>query len=285
MKLYIKLIRVYLNTLSFIYPQKGGEIAVNMFQKVRIKTIKEKEKPFFENSKPFTIKREGEDLQCYEMGNPEGKLLFLVHGWESNPGCFLKFTEDILNYRIVTFEMPAHANNKEELTNLIVCKEAFKTLLNHIKPQEPFNLISHSFGSAVSSFALAEVDYKVDKMVFLSTNNDIEDVFTDFQKMIGFNDRIYKNIIKIISERFNVNLSDMVVSDRLKDANFNELLLIHDTDDKVIPFKNSKVINDVVDNTTLLEFSKIGHYRMLWNDDVISESLNFVTKKNVEVVL
>jgi pimeloyl-ACP methyl ester carboxylesterase len=285
MKLYIKLIRVYLNTLSFVYPKKGGKVAVNMFQKVRIKTIKEKEKPFFEKAKPFKITREGENLQCYEMGNPEGKLLFLVHGWESNPGCFYKFTDDLLDHRIITFEMPAHANNKEELTNLIVCKEAFKTLLNHINPQESFNLISHSFGSAVSSFALSEVDYKVDKIVFLSTNNDIEDVFLDFQKMIGFNNKIYKNILNIISERFNVTLSDMVVSDRLKSANFNELLLIHDTDDKVIPFKNSKVINDTVEGTKLLEFSKIGHYRMLWNEDVIRESLNFVKEKNVEVVL
>ncbi len=77
----------------------------------------------------------------------------------------------------------------------------------------------------------------------------------------------------------NENLSDMNIVDRLKTCNFEGILVIHDKYDKVIPYKNAEDICKLVNNSVLKTFEKIGHYRMLWNDDVIKETVDFITTK------
>tara|TARA_B110000977_G_scaffold121205_1_gene155936 strand:+ start:816 stop:1643 length:828 start_codon:yes stop_codon:yes gene_type:complete len=275
MKYILLLNRFWLNITSFIAPKYCANLAVNIFSKVRIKSIRDKEKPFYAQAREFKVARAGEDLSCYELGNPKGKLLFLVHGWESNPGCFTQFLPHLANYRIIAFTLPSHAHNKETHTNMYEGKDAFKLVLDAIKPTEPFHVVAHSLGSSISSFALSETDYQVDKLVFLSANNLIKQVFQDFQKLVGFNDKVYGLIADKIEGITGNKLEEMKVEDRLKKVKFNELLLIHDKFDKIISFENSAVLHKKFANSKLIPFEKIGHYRMLWNEEVLSEVLRF----------
>lgn len=275
MRYYLILIRYYLNVLSFVSPKFAGKQAFSVFSKVRKKEVKGKEQEFFDQSKLFVVPRKGEDISCYELGNPVGKLLFLVHGWESNPGCFTQFLPQLSNYRIIAFTLPGHAHNKETHTNMYECKDAFKLVLDYLSPKEEFHVVAHSLGSSVTAFALSETTYKADKLIFLSANNDIVQVFDDFQKLLGFNDRVFRLIADRIERVSGDKLVDMKVEDRLKKVNFNELLLIHDRFDKIIPFEKSETLSKKFANSKLIPFERIGHYRMLWNDKVLQEVLNF----------
>ena len=275
MKYILLLNRFWLNITSFIAPRYCGRRAVFIFSKVRKKTIRNKEKTFYEQASTFELEREGENITCYELGNPDGKLLFLVHGWESNPGCFTQFLPHLATYRIIAFTLPAHSTNKETHTNMYQGKDAFKTLINYIKPTEPFHVVAHSMGSAISAFALSEMDYKADKLVFLSANNDIEQVFIDFQKLVGFNQRVFSFLEDYIEKLAGHSLQEMRVDNRLEKVIFNELLLIHDKYDKIIPFKKSVELNKKFSNSKLISFENIGHYRMLWNEEVLAKVLEF----------
>jgi len=279
MKNIILFYRYYLNLLSFIAPKFGGKVAVNLFQKVRLKTPKRREKEFYDKAKLFRIPFDKESIFAYELGNPKGKLIFLIHGWDSNAGSLSKFADALVktnNFRVIAFDLPAHHQSKQKYTNLYEAKNAFIQLLKAINPKDEFSVVAHSFGAAVSSFALSETNYKIDKIVFLSGNDVIEDVFKQFQKMIGFNDKIYSEVAKWTHKIIKKPLGDLVVSERLKQIDFNKLLLIHDKFDKVIPFKNAESIHKKIDNSVLKPFKKIGHYRMLWNDDVLKETINFL---------
>ncbi len=275
MKYYLILIRYSLNLLSFVLPKYAGKKAISVFSKVRKKEIKKKEQEFFDQSHSFIVPRPGEDISCYELGNPDGKLLFLVHGWESNPGCFTQFLPHLSSYRIIAFTLPSHAHNKETHTNMYECKDAFKLVLDFISPKEEFHVVAHSLGSSVTAFALSETNYKADKLVFLSANNDIVQVFEDFQKLLGFNDRVFRLIAERIEHIAGDKLEEMKVEDRLSRVKFNELLLIHDRFDKIIPFEKSETLSKKFSNSKLIPFERIGHYRMLWNDKVLKEVLDF----------
>jgi len=275
MKYYLILIRYSLNFLSFVLPTYAGKKAISVFSKVRKKEVKGKEQEFFDQSHSFTVPRPGEDISCYELGNPKGKLLFLVHGWESNPGCFTQFLPHLSSYRIIAFTLPSHAHKKETHTNMYECKDAFKLVLDFISPKEEFHVVAHSLGSSVTAFALSETNYKVDKLVFLSANNDIVQVFEDFQKLLGFNDRVFRLIAERIEHIAGDKLEEMKVEDRLSRVKFNELLLIHDRFDKIIPFEKSETLSKKFSNSKLIPFQRIGHYRMLWNDKVLKEVLDF----------
>lgn len=274
-KLILLLNRWLLNVTSYLAPTYSSKLAIRIFTKVRKKSIREKEKVFFTQAKKFEVAREGENVACYELGNPAGKLLFLVHGWESNPGCFTQFSPHLSSYRIIAFTLPGHADNKETHTNMYKGKDAFKLVLNEIKPEGPFHVVAHSMGSAITAFALSELDYEVDKLVFLSANNDIEQVFIDFQKLLGFNNRVFKLLENYIEKLSGDSLKEMRIDSRLEKVNFNELLLIHDEFDKIIPFQKSVELSEKFSNSKLIPFQKIGHYRMLWNEKVLEEVLRF----------
>ena len=269
-----------LNFISYFAPKLAANQSVNIFSKVRIKTIKEKEQWLYDNAKQFYCDTPFEKISCYELGNPNGKLIFLVHGWDSNAGSLSHFAKSLKNdYRIISLDLPAHGKNKKEGTNLYESKEALKSVLKHIQPKDRFDTISHSFESSVVSIALSELpEFKADKVVLLSSNNEIEDVFVDFRKLIGFNNTVYKELLKVVKEVFGKDISEIVIADYLKSAEFNQLLLIHDTKDKVISFKNSERINDEVAKTQLIPFIKIGHYRMLWHEEVLNTTLIFLKK-------
>ncbi len=280
-KLYFKVIKLYLNLLSVIAPQHGGKTAINVFLTVRLKKIKEREKAFYSKAKAFTLEPKivsnSHNIKYYELGEANTKIVFLIHGWNSNAGSLSRFAFELSKtHRVISLDLPAHAHSKGKRTNLFECKEVLKKFIAHINPKETFSIVGHSFGAAVVAYALSETQHHVDKVVLLSANNKLKIIFREFQKMIGFNDTIYNEIEKWIKSIFNLDLEKLILSDFIKKIKFNDLLIIHDKFDKVIPVKSAEEIKKAIPNIKLSVYQKIGHYRMLWNEDVVSETVKFI---------
>jgi pimeloyl-ACP methyl ester carboxylesterase len=64
-------------------------------------------------------------------------------------------------------------------------------------------------------------------------------------------------------------VANIAVASKIQRVNYQHLLLIHDRKDKVIPFEFSATVHQAAPQSELMEFEKIGHYRMLWNDEVV----------------
>ena len=278
MKYYLKILKIYYKIVSFLSPKLGGKLAFKLFQKVRKKDISKREISFYEKARHFRIPLPKEDLHCYEFGNPTGELIFLVHGWDSNAGSLSKFAFELeeRNYRVISFDLPGHANTKSEYTNLYECKEAFKKLIEFINPQEPFTIISHSFGSAMTAYTMAEIDYSVDKFVFLTTPNSLLEIFTNFKNFVGITDKTFSFMLNNVNKLLKEDVHDISVEEKLKHISFTKLLIVHDKKDKILPFKNSEEVLMSTDNTELKSYERIGHYRMLWNNDVLKDTLDFI---------
>ena len=278
MKYYLKLLRLYYKIVSNISPRLGGLMAFNLFQKVRKKDVRHREQSFYKKARHFKLPFLDQDLHCYEMGNVQGELVFLVHGWDSNAGSLSRFAFELAerNYRVVSFDLPGHANSDSDRTNLYECKEAFTSLLEFINPQEPFTVIAHSFGSAVTTYTMSKLKYEIDKFVFLTTPNSLLDVFTDFKDFIGITDQSFSYMLKKAEKLVQEDIETVNVGERLKNISFTKLLLVHDKSDKIIPFKNSEDVFHANKNSDLKTYNRIGHYRMLWNDDVLEDTMSFI---------
>lgn len=276
MNFSLKVIKYYLNFLTIFNSKYAGRIAVKLFQKIRIRKVKPKEEEFYEKAKKFTIKNS--NSVCYELGNPKGKLVFLVHGWDSNAGSLSRFAFELAtkNYRVISLDLPSHAYSKGTHTNLFECKDAVIKLINHINPKEPFDIFGHSFGAAVSVYSLSELNYSVNNIVLLSANNKMKQIFRDFQKMIGFNDKVYDQVAYWVKSIVHIDLENLILTDFIKKVAYKNLLVIHDKFDKILPFISALEIKEAFPETTLLSYEKIGHYRMLWNDDVVKKSIQFI---------
>ncbi len=278
MKLYLKILKQYYRMISFLSPQLGGKLAFKLFQKVRNKDIRKREEVFYEKARHFRIPLQKEDLHCYELGNSKGELIFLVHGWDSNAGSLSKFAFELedRNYRVISFDLPGHANSKSEYTNLYECKEAFKKLIEFINPQQPFTIISHSFGSAMTAYTMSELNYTVDKFVFLTTPNSLLEIFTNFKNFVGITDKTFSHMIDNATQSLHEDVRKVRVEEKLDRVSFTKLLLVHDKLDKILPYRNSEEVFKSTNNVQLKSYEKIGHYRMLWNDDVLEETMAFI---------
>jgi hypothetical protein len=280
----LKLIQNYFKIISSVAPNYAARQGVKVFSKVRIKRVKTKEVEFFTLSKQFKVPFKGhEDLQCYELGNPDGKLVFLIHGWNSNIGSLTLFAKALMEtnkYRVIGVSLPAHGYHDEQRTNMVESGEAFKTILEFIKPKEVFDVVSHSFGSGVTTMALAKSSFKADKIVFLTAPNKVKNIFNEFKDIVKMGEKAYQKMLVIAKEEIlNESVEDYTIAKKLANANYNQLLIIHDEFDKVLPFKNSKEIIEMNPSIELHKMQKIGHYRMLWNPEVVKMTLDFFNRK------
>lgn len=276
----LKLIKLYYSILSVVSPKTASNSAFELFQKVRKKDIRDREQPFYEKANHFNVTYKKENLDCYEFGREHKDVVVLVHGWDSNAGSMFGFIDKLLadNKRVIAFNLPGHAFYKEGKTNYLECKEAFQLIINNLNDEyDRISFISHSFGSGIVAYGLSELNIKVDKLVILTSPNFIIEIFKEFKDMIGLGDKAFKILTDKASGLLGEDVYNVSTEGKLQLVNFNEALLIHDKNDKVIPFANTISINSTVKNTSIESYENIGHYRMLWNDDVINKSITFVS--------
>jgi hypothetical protein len=98
--------------------------------------------------------------------------------------------------------------------------------------------------------------------------------------MLGFNDKVFTQFKNKLENYLGEKMETMEITQKMNQSSFNQLLIIHDRFDKVIPFKDAEVIHKAVKNSVLIPFEKIGHYRMLWNENVVRETVSFIKKDN-----
>ena len=274
----IRVIKQYYKTLSAVSPKIAANSAFELFKKVRKKDIREQEKPFYTEAIHQNIVIDGQEIHSYEFGNPEDDIVVLLHGWDSNVGCMYKFVAPLLakNKYVVSFNLPGHAFYESSKTNLFEAKETFKKYMSHLPKNRKISIISHSFGSAVSGYGLSELDMEIDELVFLTSPNKIMDIFYDYQRMIGLNDKSFAILLAKADKVLGESLFTLNIENKLESANFKHLYLFHDEQDKVLPYQNSVAIHDRISNSSLFTFQKIGHYRMLWNEDLIAKVMGVI---------
>jgi len=278
MKIYLQTLKIYYQIISYLSPKLGGKSAFKLFQKVRKKSISKREKAFYKRARHFKIPLQKEDLHCYELGKPSGELIFLVHGWDSNAGSLTKFAFELerMNYRVISFDLPGHAHSKTTYTNLYQCKEAFRKLIEFINPQQPFTIIAHSFGSAMTAYTMAELNYTVDKFVFLTTPSSLLEIFTKFKEFVGISDRTFSHMLNNATRSLHEDVRSVSVEQSLDRVSFTKLLLVHDKYDTILPYRNSEEVFNSIENAEIRSYEKVGHYRMLWNDTILEDTLAFI---------
>ena len=272
----LKLIKIYYTLLSIISPNLAAKSAFLTFQKVRKKDIRNREKPYFLKGIISKVSFEPENLTLIEYGQQYDDVILLIHGWDSNAGCMSAISEMLLKNQkhIISFNLPGHADYTRNSTNLQECQLALQAILAKIPSHKKISIISHSFGSAVTSYALSINKRQIDKLIFLTSPDKIIDIFSDFKKIISLGDKSYNILLNKAAKVIKENVLNFEVNQKLKLCNFNSLHLFHDKNDKIIPFQNSLRIHNNITSSKIYEYENIGHYRMLWNKKLINDIQN-----------
>lgn len=286
MKMYLTIISMYFKVLSSISPRLAGKKAFKLLQKPRRLKFKPREEAFYKKSHSYEVDTPYGIITCYEVGEPSGDLVFLVHGWESNAGSMSGVGKQLAEngHRVISMDLPAHGKNKGTHTNLFECKEVLKSIIYRINPEKPFSIVSHSFGSAVATFALSEIDYALDQFICLTSPDKLSSLFEIFKDMFKLPRKAYTNMISHIEPLFGMPLENITVEKLIPGVDYNQLSIIHDVHDKVLNIEFSKKILHGRPRAELITIEGSGHYRMLWNDEVYAHIVKRLTsiKQDVE---
>jgi len=278
MKILLEIMKLRFKFLSIFAPHKAADLAISLFQKPHFNKVRDREKEFLNSAKITKLQQENEDIILYETGDLTGKPIIAVHGWDSNPGSLSGITKKLADsgYHIYSLNVPAHGISKKDSTNMFETSELIIKILEWIDRDGEVSFVTHSFGSGAVSLALQKSDIKVDKLAFVTSPDKLWDIFKDYADMIGLNDKAFMHMIKITEQRFGRTFDKMHISQVLNDANFNKLLLVHDRDDKILPFSNSEAIHKSNPNSEIYSTTGKGHYRILWDEEVINKIDSFI---------
>ncbi len=269
----VKLVGNTLNTVSYISPKYASIKALDLFATPRKGKVTPQQIPFLETAKTTIINYNNLKITTYNWSGKKETIL-LAHGWESNSSRWEKLIKTLqkLDYNIVSLDAPAHGNSTGKQFNAILYSECIHLVSEHYKPEI---IIGHSVGGMASAFF--QYKYQVNhlnKLILLGAPSEFTGVFKRYMEMMSYNKRIENGLNKLILERFNQKPSYFSLAEFIKTID-TQTLVIHDTEDEVIPYSDAKSIADNGKNIKLITTTGFGHG--LRKKPVNEHILNFIT--------
>jgi pimeloyl-ACP methyl ester carboxylesterase len=100
-------------------------------------------------------------------------------------------------------------------------------------------------------------------------------VFYRFSEQLQFSDKVTERMIQTVEKKFGMNLETYSSSMSLNQIEM-PLLIVHDKDDKETPFRYSKDLHEIANNSELILTSGLGHYRILRDSKTVQKIVQFI---------
>lgn len=272
---FITIYRIYFRLLFLLMPRLAAKKAMILFSTPLNKKVRTRELEILAQAEKTTMSYDGLKIRVYAWGDSPHTAL-LVHGWEGNGGSLGAFVRPLLDsgYSVLAFDGPAHGQSTGKQTNVFHFSALVAKL---IKENNVKLLISHSFGSAASIFALSTLgNYAIDKMVIMTTPDKMEDVISGFVDFMKINAKGKHHIFRYLHEQFGRRIEDMTISDIASQVSPPKLMIVHSQSDKILPFQGALQVAAKVPYAILEAPLNAGHYKILWDAQVIDKVKTFI---------
>ena len=276
--------RLYFKLIFTLHPARGAARAFRLFATPLNKKVRPQETEALASARHFQMEINGKQIQLYEWG--EGtKAALLVHGWETHAGSMGAFAKMLAEegYRVLAFDGPAHGKSTGQRTNIFEFAEVIACILKQNRDVEL--LVTHSFGSGASIFALAEnPGLSPVKIAMITSADRFKDVFSDFADVLKMSRKSREYLFRYLYQLFGRTVEEMQVSDFAKQTGLKQALLIHDRNDRILPFAGSERIAADWPAARLVPTEGKGHYRILWSEEVVEEVRALASNRRMQRV-
>ena len=239
--------------------------------------VPEREIPILKscNTSILTIKSINKKIQFYRWKGKGPKVL-LVHGWSGRASNMYYIIKGLIEkgYDVYSFDAPAHGNSPSKTTNIPEFIACINELHLHIKSLDA--IIAHSGGAFASIYCSCFNIKKLKKLVLISPFNSVYDLFQSFFSLIRVSKKVGDLMIEFYSQKTGIKIDENLSAENFGKNLKCETLIIHDEDDKEIPFEDSKLIAKSIKNVKTFFTKNLGHRRILRDEKVVKEILTFI---------
>ena len=271
--LMLRFVRTLLRWLGHITPNLAARLAYRLWFYPRRHPEPKREARWRADAKHFTIPFQNEQLAAWRWG--EGPVVLLVHGWDGRGNQLGSFAGPLVEagYSAVAFDLPAHGLSTGKTTNMLNAADAICAVAESVGPIDA--VIAHSFGAGALARALA-IGLRPAKAVMISPPANLRWMADNFYRILGASIQVQRHIEKLVNEHYGVSIWQDVSADHNLRAITIPGLIAHDIHDQEVPFAQSKLIEQVWSGARLLETSGLGHRRILRDQKVIQEVIDFI---------
>jgi predicted alpha/beta hydrolase family esterase len=279
----LKLVRWFFPKLEKFAPPLAHQYFLRIFfTPLRYKTP-EKELTAEKFARLFTLSVAGKTIQCYEWGDEKAPYVLVIHGWAGRATQFRRFFKPLMNsgIRVIGFDGPAHGRSTGKKTSI----DEFEATLRKMYEVkgEPLGMIAHSFGGVAALYS-AMRGLKIRKLVNIASPTIGDEVIKTYLSAVNgswstgefFKSYVFKTSGKTFDEFSSLHFVKHLPSPV-------DLLLVHDENDKEVAIRHSEELMKIYRYAHLIRTKKLGHTRILKDDDVIRKSVTFLRDRSSAV--
>ncbi|MES2036711.1 MAG: alpha/beta hydrolase [Pseudomonadota bacterium] len=224
------------------------------------------------HAKSISIPYAGLELRAWTWG--QGPQILLLHGWESRASHLAGFVKPLLlaGFSVTALDAPAHGASQGETTNVLDYGKAVVAVARHLGPLTA--TIAHSVGSAASLYAFAH-GVQVQASVHLCGPASLTRVFQHAARAGGLDEAASQQLEKMLATSIGAPLASMDL-ERLQHGMRHPALIMHDPDDKEMPYSESQALVAAWPQAQLVPTAGTGHRRILRTPEIHTAASSFI---------
>ena len=280
-KTKVRLARAALQAVYLLSEELGTSLAERWFTSPRRHRRPEREEVILARARPLAVdatlrsphwRGEHRRLAAWRWGH--GPTVLLVHGWEGRGAQLGALVDPLVRagLSVVAFDAPAHGDSPGRRLYLADLADCVADVARAIGPLHA--VVAHSFGAAA---VLMARDRGADarRSVMISPNALVDDAVARFARQVALDDSDRSLLEHRLASHNGVPLEALGI-ERLVGQRSSPLLVIHDRDDREVPFVHGERLAATWRNAVLHATTGLGHRRILRDDAVIAEVVAFV---------
>ena len=225
----------------------------------------------------YRVPYDAGEIAVTTWGDANRPAVLLMHGWGGARTQMTGFVDPLLfaGYRVVAYDQPAHGDSDGKTTNVLEIAPTMDLIRE--KEGEFDAIIAHSFGTLITSYALAKRNFPPpSRLVYLGAFNRLLDSIPRFQELAKLPDEIMHGLQEMIYENFGHGVLDAIVNEEMVQQVDIPALMFHDTMDNVTPVSDSQTIAKNWKNAKLIETSGLGHRGALQTKEIHEQVIAFL---------
>ncbi|MGH6654329.1 MAG: alpha/beta hydrolase [Actinocrinis sp.] len=218
-------------------------------------------------------------------------VVYLLHGWGGYRGQLGAFVAPLVDagYRVVALDAPSHGESGPGRfgAGRGLLPEFIAALTAAVRVYGPaYGVVAHSLGGG--AVALSVLDgMPASRLVLIAPLPDAIAYTRVFAEVFGFGERVRTGLLDRLERRVGRPMTDFNAVERAGDAAAARvdaahdggavpLLVVHDRDDKVIPYGQGRAIAKAWQGAELLTTRGLGHRGVLRDTEVIRSAVDFL---------
>lgn len=219
----------------------------------------------------------------------DGPPVYLLHGWAGHRRQFAALVEPLVRagFRVIAIDAPGHGESgpgrhgrgRADMLDFIGALGSAAA-----RHGQPHAVIGHSFGA--SAVAVAALDgLRAERLVLIAPVANVASGLDFFARISGLGSRTRSRMVSRMERVIGRPVADFDIA--LRSAECEELppaLVIHDTQDKEVPFGNGALVGGAWPGGRLVPTEGLGHKRILRDAGLVSTVTGFVAGKQYAVM-